>query len=285
MLAAERRRVFADWRALILARRVALSLNHPLPKKERLRKLLTELAQQAHAETVSSVRGVYQINAPYAELLPVAEEHVVAEANPLAVLSHQTALAYHGLTNDIPKRLYATHYGATRDGRRPLGTTPEDWVELSAPRLTMPKLIGNVPIIWSRTQSQWDFGHEIGFVHGVPVYLTDLERTLVDSIRSPEACGGLSSVFRAWHQATECWNLDRLISYVERFDIGILRQRAGFLIESLGSTHVKLDQWQSGGIRGGSAKLSAADPFTSRHSERWNLSLNVPDEVLAELQG
>jgi hypothetical protein len=65
----------------------------------------------------------------------------------------------------------------------------------------------------------------------------------------------------------------------------MIRQRVGFLLEKLGRTNPRLDQWRHGLQRGGSVKLVASSPYAETYSAEWNLSLNVPASVLAIIEG
>ncbi len=283
-LAAERRRIVGEWRILIECRRIAQASASPLPDERHIDKVIRELLRPGHLVPIEGVSGVYRIDVPYADVIPVTDDQVVQEANPLAVFGHLTALAYHSLTDQIPAAIQATHYQPPDAARIPLGTAPEEWSGLSPPPLRRPKQVGKVPVQWFFIKGGWDFGHAINYNQGLPVYVTDVERTLLDVIRSPGDVGGAAIVLRAWRQAREGLNLDRLVEYTDRFNLGILRQRVGFLVEALGLSHPRLSSWKEKLLRGSSVKLVAAGAFAPEHSADWNLSLNVPAAVLAELQ-
>ncbi len=101
----------------------------------------------------------------------------------------------------------------------------------------------------------------------------------------PGKCGGALEVFRAWRQAADDLKIKNIIEYVEKFNQALLRQRVGFILETMGFSDPMFDQWASNSIRGSSARLLAEREFSSQYSERWNLSLNVPESMLAELRG
>ena len=103
-------------------------------------------------------------------------------------------------------------------------------------------------------------------------------------MRSPAEVGGPVVVFRSWKAAKERLRTDRLIEYTERFDQPILRQRVGYLLTELGLAHPQLREWQRHLQRGGSLKLVASEPYAPTYSADWNISLNVPSEVLNELR-
>lgn len=217
---------------------------------------------------------------PYAEVIPLAEEHVLQEAHPAAFLSHLTALTLHGLTNLVPAALYAT--APLRSQRLPLGTETADWegIERSLPQ--QPPTVGVRAVRWTRISEWEDLGVEVMPIQGIDIYVADTERTLIDCLSAPAKAHGIQSALRAWKDAVPMWNLDRLLSYTETLGSPITRQRVGYLVESLGYEHPTLAAWKSRLQRGGSMKLVASEPYAPAFSPEWNLSLNVDPGILEE---
>ncbi len=89
-------------------------------------------------------------------------------------------------------------------------------------------------------------------------------------------------MLRAWARAGETLDLNELVADVERFDVQVLRQRVGYVLDQLALRHPATERWQRHVQRGGSSKLLAAAPFVSTFDERWSLSLNGPVEVLRQ---
>ncbi len=285
-LAEERRRVVSDWRILIGCRRIAQASNAPLPDAKKAIAVRRELERRGELSPVAGagLAGIFLVDAPYASLLEVSEEQIVQEANPWAAFSHLTALAYHGLTDLIPPEVYATKFRGGTDQYVPLGTTPEDWVDLDYPHPLVPRRVREADVSWTDTKAEWRFGIEVGYSLGAPIYVTDVERSLLDSLRAPERSGGIAKVLQAWRKA-EGADLDRLVDYTDRFDNQTLRQRVGYLLQTLGRPHPRLEQWRGHLQRGGSVRLAAGEPYAPAFSPDWNLSLNVPDSVLSILDG
>jgi len=282
--AEDRRRVISDWRILIQACRIACAENVPLPNEKKAVGIRNELMQRGDIVSVKGAETIYIVNTPYAVLLEVSEEQIVQEANPWAVFGFLTAMVHHGLTDLLPKDVFVIQF---KDGKHlnrvPLGTTPEDWADLRFPSLRHPHQLNDSSINWTTIQGKWEFGITIGYSFGLPIYVTDVERTLLDALRMPEKCGGIAKVLGAWRDA-EGAETTRLIDYTDRFNIQVLRQRVGFLLEALGRTHPRLDEWRRGLHRGGSNKFVSSQPYSETYSAKWNLSLNVPPSVLAILE-
>lgn len=283
--AQQRRRIAAGWRFWIESRRLAAEESSPLPDETDLLKVIRELVG---SKQINSVRGtggdVFQIDVPFAEIIPVTEEQIVQEADPYAVFSHLTALVHHTLTDQLPNRIHVTSYTTATQTRVPLGTTPEDWVDLPPPTVHRLKNIGGIEVRWFKTKGEWDFGTTVGYSQASPIYVTDVERTLIDILRSPAEVGGPVIVFRAWRSARSTMRVKKIVEYTERFGQPVLRQRIGYLLTELGLTHPQLQVWQRSLQRGGSLKLIASEPYSSVYSPEWNISLNAPPEVLNELQ-
>jgi predicted transcriptional regulator of viral defense system len=121
--------------------------------------------------------------------------------------------------------------------------------------------------------------------HGYPVRVMTPERTLVDGLQQPDLCGGIETVLRAWVAARDLLDVERVIEYTERFDVVVLRQRVGYVLEAIGLGHPTLETWRRGAHRGGSSKLVGSASYAPVYSERWNLSLNAPVAALEEAAG
>ena len=191
-------------------------------------------------------------------------------------------MSHHGLTDLIPKEVYAISAVSNRiDDRIPFGTFREDWAEgIDPPSARHPKLVRGVKVNWSRLTNDPGIGVTVGYSFGVPIYLTDLERTLIDAIDRPDKSGGIAKSLQAWKIA-DSLDVDKIVHYVDRYKNKVLRQKIGFLLGQLGYTHPGLEEWRRGLIRGSSVKLVSSEPYSPIHSKEWNLSLNIPSSVLS----
>jgi predicted transcriptional regulator of viral defense system len=286
-LGEERRRVISDWRVLVLARRLAQREGAPLPDEKKAEAVVKQLLNQEAIASVPGLHGVYTVIVPFAQLLPIADEQIIQEANPFAVFSHLTALVAHGLTRVLPARIHAVDHQGSETRRVPLGTEPQEWIDLPPPTRKLPKRVREIEVEWIRAKSDWDFGSGVAYAQGIAIYVTDVERTLIDGLRNPEKCDGVSNVIAAWRNARDAGRLDvdKLVGYTDKLGIAVVRQRIGFFLESLGLDHPELKRWRTKLLRGGSVRLIADAPYSANYSEQWNLSLNVPDSVLDVLRG
>ncbi|MGI8855404.1 MAG: type IV toxin-antitoxin system AbiEi family antitoxin domain-containing protein [Thermomicrobiales bacterium] len=279
----------SDWRATLLMRRATSSLspterrwsNSPLSVFQ-VHPLLRQMERRGEIMSIPPLKNIYQVIVPYARSSAIEEYEILMEIHPYAALSHLSALAFHGLTDELPKVI--TTFIPT-DGigdLLPPGTTIDDWEGLALIRGRHPAQILGRPVRWTGTKLARYFGTYEYRPRGYPIRVTTAERTLLDGLLQPALSGGLTNVLKAWTAARDMLDLEALIAYVERFDINVLRQRVGFILEELTFTHAQLDRWQAHASRGGSSKLSASEPYAPTFNERWNLSLNAPTDVLRE---
>lgn len=284
-LAEESRHVLSSWRTHIILRRE----RDPYYPEKRVDGVLSRLRRN---ELISPIRGksLFKVTSPYARRsLNIYE--LASEAYPLDILSHSSALEIHRLTDQRSRVIHLSEGTASpdtvvkqtsREGSNiivPAGTTPEEWRTHTLPRRVRMKSYEDFTIETHRLKKDWVFGHGITSVQGVSVRCTDVERTLIDGLRQPSYCGGLSEVFRAWVRSDPDPNL--LVNYTERLDQLILYQRVGFVMEKLGMHHDHFTRWKAEkSPRGGSRVLNPDKEYASSYSEEWNLSINHPISIL-----
>lgn len=283
LLASEHRRVAATWRLWAYSTRLQPEYLGLARDDRRRQSWHRALVRNPHFKAVPGISEVYLIVAPYSDYLTPTEEQILQEANPWAVISHGTALIHHSLTTQMPSSINATLYRPIDRALPPLGLTPEEWAVAIEVTPRTPDRIGRTEIVWSRLSDKFKWGTEVAESNGVPIYVTDLERTLLDALRFPGKAGGILNTLGAWSLSRDKMDLDKLIRYTERFGIKLLRQRVGFILEEMNIHHPRISAWKHRALRGGSAKLVAGESFASRYSEAWNLSINVPPDTLSVL--
>lgn len=251
---------------------------------EEIRPILTRLCQSGELKPLEQFPTLYLVAAPYARSQVVDEVEILMELQPYAALSHASALAFHQMTEQLPKEI---HVSVPSDGSswlQPVGTKESDWVGSAFVRGHMADAIGDRPVHWHRLVSKRIFGMAEFDDRGFPVRVTTPERTLLDGLVHPEWSGGFMNVLKAWVSYRDLANVETIVRYVDQFGIGVLRQRAGFLLDQLQLNHPALEHWATLARRGGSSKLNGGAAFASKYDERWQLSINAPLDPLLEEQ-
>lgn len=288
-LASEQRRVLSGWRGLILLRRATFSLApsqrrwNQLPQDiDDLVPLFRQMRERGELKSIKGFRHLYEVTVPYARQGFVDEREVLFELHPYAVLSHLSAMVFHGMTEEQPKGLTITVSVDVSGGLLPIGTGPRDWEGVQRPGGRTPAKILGRPVQWLRVKPERFFGFADYQPLGYPIRYMTPERTLIDGLQNPNLCGGIVNVLRAWVVAQDTIDLEVLLHQVERFDVAVLRQRVGYVLDQLGLSHPIVERWCAASQRGGSSRLVASVPFASTFDERWNLSINAPVDVLHE---
>ena len=160
--------------------------------------------------------------------------------------------------------------------------------------LTQPQLIVYTSVLKARRPVRV-FGTEFQFIHTPKNYffgitdhwatkeakvkVSDLEKTVIDGLRQPEYCGGLTEVAKGLWMRRQDINPDRLIGYAMKTGIGAVIRRLGFLMElyQIGTTEVLQKALTETYMR-----LDPLLPAEGKFLRRWRLQLNVsPEELLA----
>lgn len=276
------------WRALLYLQRLTRELAGGQRRWRRYPETIADIAPYVHQmiangelEGISDQSRLYRVTAPFAAQTPLDAREVLFEAHPWAILSHLSALEFHGLTLDQPKIITAFSAVRSAPDLLPLGTITDDWLDTPLPSKSRPRTVLGLPVRWVDLPPERVYGIAVHAPLGVPYRVTSPERTLVDALQRPDLSGGIGNVLRAWGQARDLIEPAVVEQYTERYGVALLRQRVGFVLEHLGHRSVILDQWAEASTRGGSNRLVGPEPFSSDYSERWNLSLNAPVHLLA----
>lgn len=112
------------------------------------------------------------------------------------------------------------------------------------------------------------------------IEISDLERTIIDGLRQPEYCGGVTDIAKGlWMRRAEM-NVQKLLEYATRLHIGSVKRRLGYLLELFGlATEDQLRVFQ----KSLTATYVALDPVLPRegpHLARWRLQINISPEEL-----
>ena len=116
------------------------------------------------------------------------------------------------------------------------------------------------------------------------VTVSDIERTVIDGLRRPEYCGGISEVAKGLWMKHENVKVQKLVEYASRLKVGAVACRLGYLLElyKLG-TPADLDRLRYGLTR----TYNLLDPVLGKsgpYLRRWRLRLNVSPQELESVR-
>ena len=160
-------------------------------------------------------RGLFAVIPPGADgdTYPVDPYLVAAKLTRDSVLSHHTALEFHG-------RAYSMWQQVTYSASRPLGKLTFRFHVFRGTRF--PEAL--------RRQGKEHFEVLTRERSGVSVRVASLERTLVDVLDRPQQSGGWEEVWRSL-ESVEFFDLDRVVEYALLLDNSTTASKVGFFLD------------------------------------------------------
>ncbi len=114
------------------------------------------------------------------------------------------------------------------------------------------------------------------------VRVSDPERTIIDGLKQPEHCGGLTDVAKGLWMRRQDMNVNLLLRYARWLGVGAVVRRLGFLLETYEiAAEPDLERLRNT-LTATYVRLDPVLPAEGRRLRRWRLQLNVdPDELRA----
>lgn len=112
------------------------------------------------------------------------------------------------------------------------------------------------------------------------VDISDLERTIIDGLRQPEYCGGVTEVAKGLWMRHQDMQLAKLIDYVFRLGNGAVARRLGYLLELYAIAPPSELARLRNSLTAAYAPLDPMLPKEGPHLKRWRLQLNITAQEL-----
>jgi len=227
-----------------------------------------------------SQNDVYVVQSP----VPPSPEEIACCIDPFIYISHLSAMEYHGLTNQIPKTLFITgpknsEWVILKNAKmiKDLGDHYETYLNTGLPklrRLAEKKLLKKHVNIFNT--ASYNPGSYIN-IKNKNLRVSTIGRTFLDMIKNPSLCGGIYHVLDAYSDNAQRY-LNLIITEVEQHGSKIDKVRVGYILEErLNLSDPAIDRWKNLVQRGGSRKLVSDEPYMSKYSENWCLSINIEE--------
>lgn len=160
-------------------------------------------------------------------------------------------------------------------------TQPQFVVTVSTAKTHRPVNVQGVLFRFVRCQSKHFFGLTEHWANKQEkVQVSDLERTVIDGLKQPEYCGGVSEVAKGLWMRREDMDVSRLVQYAKKLGIGAVIRRLGFILElyEIGTPeqHEPLRRMLTGTYD----RLDPVLPPEGKLLRRWRLQLNISPEEL-----
>lgn len=258
LLASEGERIFTTDRARELSSRVGLEDSYVLEALHHLRR---------DGWIVPLRRGLYALASAVPGVTPVHEFEIAMALVQPAAISHWSALHHHGLTEQVPRRVFVLTTSASvprvRSAKRrrrhsgyPVGDTAYQFIQVKPERF---------------------FGVERVWIGEARVNVTDAERTLLDGLTKPQYCGDFAEVLHAFRVRGAGLDLGRIIDYALKLD-GSTAKRLGWVLEGEGVDSPELDRLVAVPIKG-YRPLDPSGPRRGPVDRRWMIQVNLPGRL------
>lgn len=168
-----------------------------------------------------------------------------------AYISYWSALHFHGLTEQVPRTVFVA---TTRRHRR--------------------LDFDNTAFVFVHMAPHKFFGYQRESIADLPVLVAEVEKALVDALDQLRYAGGLVEVAKAFYEARERVDLERLVAYANRMRNRSLCSRLGYLFEQFGQPTQGLEVSQSPVL------LDPQGQARGRSDPRWGVRVNVSDKEL-----
>ena len=252
-------RIFTTERAREIAPEVGLSEGY-------LRQALHHLTRSGWL--VRLRKGLYALSSSVPGVTPAHEFEIAMALVTSAAISHWSALHYHGLTDQAPRKVFIMTTTATsvprvrgdRDGKNSDGYTVEG---------TTYKFI--------QVKPERFFGMEKVWINEARVTITDPERTLLDGLSMPRYCGDLAEVLQAFRVRGKDLNIGRIIGHALKLD-DVTAKRLGWVLDGLGISPALLEPLARIPVKG-YRKLDPNGPSKGICNRRWMIQENLPGKV------
>lgn len=258
-LSNEGARIFTTDRARQLAPSVGLSEGY-------LSQALFYLAKSGWLVRLRN--GLYAIASAVPGVAPAHEFEIAMALVQPAAISHWSALHFHGLTEQAPRKVFV------------LSTT-----ETAVPRVRSSKRkpssegypVGDSFFQFIQVKPERFFGTEKVWINEARIDITDPERTLLDGLSMPQYCGDFAEVLHAFESRGDKLQLDCIIDYALRLDAATAK-RLGWVLEQQGVSPDRLEALAKVPIKG-YRSLDPTGPRKGPCHRRWMIQENLPGRI------
>src|SRR5665648_1033112 len=186
-------------------------------------------------------RGLYVISTSFPGMTPVHEFEIAMALVQPSAISHWSALHFHGMTEQIPRKVYITTTQAVPISRA---------VKIrNKSQRSFSREINGILYEFIKIKPERFFGFKDFWVGEVKITITDPERTHIDGLISPKYFGGWAEIYSAFESHLSSLDLAKMISYSLQLDAAIAK-RLGWIMEKVGVEDTILHKLEAVPIKG-----------------------------------
>jgi len=211
-------------------------------------------------------RGLYVISSSFPGMTPVHEFEIAMALVQPSAISHWSALHFHGMTEQVPQRIYITTTQAV-----PISRTMKT---KNKTRRSFSSEINGILYEFIKIKAERFFGIKDFWVGEVKVAITNPERTLIDGLISPKHFGGWAEIYSAFESHISSLDLSKMIDYSLRLDV-VIAKRLGWIMGRVGVDDNILQRLEVIPIKDYRV-LDPTGPRKGTCNKRWMIQENFP---------
>jgi predicted transcriptional regulator of viral defense system len=212
-------------------------------------------------------KGLYSLSGSMPGTTPLHEFEIAMALVEPAAISYWSALSYHGLTEQVPRRVFVLT--TARSVPRARGAKAE--------RSDEGYPVGETIFQFVQVKPERFFGIEEVWVNESRIKITDPERTLLDGLMAPQHCGDFAEVLHAFEVRGQKLDLERIIQYALKLDTATAK-RLGWILERQGMEPLRLEPLRAVPVKGYRV-LDPTGPRRGPCDARWMIQVNLPGKV------
>lgn len=215
-------------------------------------------------------RGLYVISTSFPGMTPVHEFEIAMALVQPSAISHWSALHFHGMTEQIPRKVYITTTQTVPISRA---------VRIrNKSQRSFSREINGILYEFIKIKPERFFGFKDFWVGEVKITITDPERTLIDGLISPKYFGGWAEIYSAFESYAPSLDFDKIIDYSLRLD-AVIAKRLGWIMEKVGVEELILRRLEAVAIKGYRV-LDSSGPRKGTCNKRWMIQENLPGRMI-----
>jgi predicted transcriptional regulator of viral defense system len=215
-------------------------------------------------------RGLYIISSSFPGMTPVHEFEIAMALVQPSAISHWSALHFHGMTEQIPQRVYITTTQAVPISRAVKARNKS--------QRSFSREVNGILYEFIKIKQERFFGIKDFWVGEVKVTITDPERTLIDGLISPKYFGGWAEIYSAFESHMSSLDLAKIIDYSLRLD-AVIAKRLGWIMEKVGVGDTILQKLEAFPIKDYRV-LDSTGPRKGHCNKRWMIQENFLGRML-----
>ena len=163
-------------------------------------------------------------------------------------------------------------------------TQPQLAVFVTSPKAIRPRTVLGTEFRFVRCKREDMFGvTDVWATKTERVRVSDLERTVLDGLKQPEHCGGLTEIAKGFWMRRDAIAVPKLVDYALRLGVGAVVRRLGFLLETFEVDAPAEIERLRAALTATYAPLDPLMPADGPWHARWRLRVNVEPEELRAL--